>query len=199
VDLDELDVALVRALQADARTSFRTLATTLKTTTPTVSSRIKRLESLGIIRGYRVDLDPQALGGSLHYVRVHVVPAHLQPVADALAAQLGVEEVAMLAGGGLLAKVRVRPPAMTMPRLHAFIAGLEGVQQYEAWEAWHVRHQAADLGATGMQVRCHECQSPITGDPVRAKAGPRDNIFCCPLCKRTFLERHKAVLAASKS
>lgn len=60
--LDELDRDLLRRLQEDARLSFRALARQTGSTVPTVSSRIRRMESLGIIQGYTVRLDPARFG-----------------------------------------------------------------------------------------------------------------------------------------
>ncbi|MHB1262721.1 MAG: Lrp/AsnC family transcriptional regulator, partial [Thermoplasmatota archaeon] len=113
MDLDELDFGILRALQADARTSYRTLAKQLGTTTPTVSSRVKRLEDLRIIQGYRVELDPEALGGSLQILRLTVRPAGLHRVTEALTGLQGVEEIMAVSGGALLVKVRLRPPIVT--------------------------------------------------------------------------------------
>jgi DNA-binding Lrp family transcriptional regulator len=55
--LDELDRALVRALSRNARASGAALAAEVGVAESTVSSRIRRLQADGDIRGYRVDLD----------------------------------------------------------------------------------------------------------------------------------------------
>lgn len=57
VVLDTLDRALLRELQQNARRSYRELARRTRSTTPTVSKRIRRMEGLGIILGYTVRLD----------------------------------------------------------------------------------------------------------------------------------------------
>lgn len=56
--LDELDLGILRLLRGDARLSYRRIATQLGSTTPTVSARVRRLEQLGVIRGYRAELHP---------------------------------------------------------------------------------------------------------------------------------------------
>ena len=198
MDLDELDHGILRSLQSDARTSYRTLAKQLKTTTPTVSSRVKRLEDLGIIQGYRVELDPQALGGSLQVLRLTVRPAGLQRVTEALAAMQGVEEIMSVSGGALLVKVRLRPPVVTFEGLHEAIAGQPDILNYESWDVWSLRQRTADLAVTGLEVRCHTCRTPIQGEPVRGKTAGQDHLFCCPLCKKQFQERHAAVTSKGK-
>ncbi len=195
MELDELDMRILRSLQADARTSYRNLAKALKSTTPTVSSRVRRMEGLGIIQGYRAEVDPQALGGTIQVLRLQVRPAGLQRVTEALTVQPGVEEIMALSGGALLLKVRLRPPVVTLQKLHAVIAAQEDILSYDAWEAWNVRQRAPDISVTGLEVKCHECQKPIQGEPERATIAGREHIFCCPICKRTFKERHKALSA----
>lgn len=56
--MDELDQQLLAILRADARTSVATLAHRLKVSRGTITNRIARLESQGIIVGYTVRLRP---------------------------------------------------------------------------------------------------------------------------------------------
>lgn len=63
--LDETDVALLRALNQDARKSYRDLAKELGLALSTVSARMKRLEGDGYITAYVPVLDPQMLGFDL--------------------------------------------------------------------------------------------------------------------------------------
>jgi DNA-binding Lrp family transcriptional regulator len=60
--LDDLDVAILRRLNQDARKSFRDIARELEVSISTVSNRVKRLESEGIILGYAPILDEKKLG-----------------------------------------------------------------------------------------------------------------------------------------
>ncbi len=60
--LDELDVAILRRLNADARKSFRDIARELRVSISTISNRVKRLEQEGIIVGYIPVLDEKKLG-----------------------------------------------------------------------------------------------------------------------------------------
>ena len=57
VEVDELDLALLRALATDARQSQRALARAVEMSPPAVADRLARLERSGAIRGYRVDID----------------------------------------------------------------------------------------------------------------------------------------------
>lgn len=63
--LDDVDVALLRALNADARKSYRDLAKELGLALSTVSARVKRLEQQEYITGYVPVLDARKLGFDL--------------------------------------------------------------------------------------------------------------------------------------
>ena len=62
VEVDDLDLALLRALATDARQSQRSLARQIEMSPPAVADRLARLERSGVIRGYQVDIDWAALG-----------------------------------------------------------------------------------------------------------------------------------------
>ncbi|GAA0305219.1 Lrp/AsnC family transcriptional regulator [Kineococcus aurantiacus] len=76
---DDLDVRILEALQVDARTSFSDLARRLSLSQPAVSQRVRKLEEAGVIRGYRAEVDPSALGiGIRATVRLRTTHAHLK-------------------------------------------------------------------------------------------------------------------------
>ncbi|HEY7594760.1 MAG TPA: Lrp/AsnC family transcriptional regulator [Actinophytocola sp.] len=66
--LDETDVQILEYLSGDARLSQRAIARAVGMSPPAVADRIGRLESLGVIRGYRAELDYALLGRSLTVV-----------------------------------------------------------------------------------------------------------------------------------
>jgi len=60
--LDELNLRLLTELTADPRLRTTELARRLGVSAPTVRERVTRLEESGVIRGYRLEVDPAALG-----------------------------------------------------------------------------------------------------------------------------------------
>src|SRR5215212_4394889 len=78
---DERNVELLRLLQADPRTPVSELARRIGMSAPAVKERLLRLEEDGVIRGYRLELDPAALGLPVTvYVRVRPAAGQLQKV-----------------------------------------------------------------------------------------------------------------------
>jgi len=61
-DLDERDLAILRTLQEDARTTYAEIGDRVGLAPSTVHQRVRRLERSKVIRAYRADLDPEPLG-----------------------------------------------------------------------------------------------------------------------------------------
>lgn len=75
VPLDALDLMILDHLRGDGRATHAAIARELGLTGPAVYARIKRMEDTGVIRGYRVDVDPVALGRPLlAFIRVTTRP-----------------------------------------------------------------------------------------------------------------------------
>ncbi len=62
VAISENDARVLRILQADGRRSYADLGTELGMAGPSAHERVKKLESRGVIRGYRADIDPATIG-----------------------------------------------------------------------------------------------------------------------------------------
>src|SRR5467141_5087133 len=60
--LDDLDLRILRLLNADARKSFRDIAKAVDASLSTVSNRVRKLEEEGIIKGYAPILNEGRLG-----------------------------------------------------------------------------------------------------------------------------------------
>lgn len=81
--LDALDVQLLQALIAGARTSTAELARRVGLSAPSVAERIRRMEDAGVIEGYSARVNPEALGLPLAaWLRIRPVPGKLQKVAE---------------------------------------------------------------------------------------------------------------------
>ena len=79
--IDAIDQRIVEALLPNARLSLKDLAQAVGLSPPSVSERLRRLEERGVVRGYTLALDPQALGYTLQaIVRIRPMPGKLQAV-----------------------------------------------------------------------------------------------------------------------
>ena len=80
---DARNVKLLKLLCADPRIGIAELARRIGMSAPAVRERVQRLEEAGVISGYRVELDPKALGyGIAAYIRVRPMPGKLAKIAE---------------------------------------------------------------------------------------------------------------------
>jgi Lrp/AsnC family leucine-responsive transcriptional regulator len=83
LSIDATNGLLLAELQEDARLSLAELGRRVGLSAPAVAERLQRLERDGVVRGYRAEVDPRALGYSLSAViRVRPAPRELAKVAD---------------------------------------------------------------------------------------------------------------------
>jgi Lrp/AsnC family transcriptional regulator, leucine-responsive regulatory protein len=60
--LDERDLAIVAALQEDARATYADVGARVGLSASAVHDRVRKLERRGVVRGYRAVVDPEAIG-----------------------------------------------------------------------------------------------------------------------------------------
>jgi Lrp/AsnC family transcriptional regulator, regulator for asnA, asnC and gidA len=79
--MDDLDRSILRILQGDAQTNFKTIAERCRTTVGTVHNRIKRMRDDGIIKRMIPELDAKKLGfGVTALIQFQIQGGHLQEV-----------------------------------------------------------------------------------------------------------------------
>jgi Lrp/AsnC family transcriptional regulator, leucine-responsive regulatory protein len=87
--LDDLNRRILAELLSDPRISMSALGRRVGLSSPAVTERVQRLERSGVISGFRVDIDPAALGLPVAaFVRVRPSAGQLPKIA-ALAESLG--------------------------------------------------------------------------------------------------------------
>jgi Lrp/AsnC family leucine-responsive transcriptional regulator len=78
---DPRNLALLRHLRADPRIAISALARKVRMSAPAVKERVQRLEEAGVIQGYRLELDPAALGLPVAaIIRIRPMPGQLPKI-----------------------------------------------------------------------------------------------------------------------
>lgn len=81
--LDEVNLRLLVHLREDPRMSMSALSRRVGMSSPAVTERVRRMEEAGVIMGYRLDIDPKALGLPVAaYIRVRPSPGQLPKIAE---------------------------------------------------------------------------------------------------------------------
>ena len=90
--LDDIDRILVRELVADGRATLSELATSTGLSVSAVQSRVRRLESRGVVTGYSARINPEAVGQLLSAF-VAITPLDLSQPDDAPARLQHIEAI----------------------------------------------------------------------------------------------------------
>ena len=81
--LDDINRRLLAELHADPRIAMSALARRVGMSAPAVTERVQRLERAGVITGYRLEVDPAALGLPVTaFARIRPTAGQLSKVAD---------------------------------------------------------------------------------------------------------------------
>lgn len=100
VELDASDRAILGALTRNARTSYRDLAAQAHLSPNATAERMRRLQSLGVINGFSIEIEPSSLGLNLQaFIDVKLQRGTTMDAFERTLAQIvGVEEAVSLTG-----------------------------------------------------------------------------------------------------
>jgi Lrp/AsnC family leucine-responsive transcriptional regulator len=86
--IDDIDRKILGELTTDGRVSFAGLGRRVSLSPPAVAERVQRLERVGVITGYRAEVDPRCLGYAMTaIVRIKPAPGQLPRIPE-LAAEI---------------------------------------------------------------------------------------------------------------
>jgi Lrp/AsnC family leucine-responsive transcriptional regulator len=82
-EIDPVNIRVLEELQRDPRLTMSELGRRIGMSSPAVTERVRRLEEAGVIQGYRLELNPVALGLPITaYIRVRPSPGQLAKIAE---------------------------------------------------------------------------------------------------------------------
>lgn len=169
--LDDIDRILVRELAADGRATLSELATRAGLSVSAVQSRVRRLESRGVVQGYSARINPEAVG---HLLSAFVAITPLDPSQpdDAPARLEHIEEVGR--SGYTLSLTNTKPtitarfPKFDWPRIDApyMRPGLDEPAM-AALEAEALRQARAAFETRPHDIAC------FVAEPIQGEGGDR--------------------------
>lgn len=148
--LDQIDLDILAALQADGRITNVALAKQVGLSATPCLERVKSLEAAGLITGYVARLSAQALGlGLTVFVQIAIERTSqslFEAFREAVQAIPEIEECHMVAGGyDYLLKVRVPDMAAYRNFLGAVLSGIPGIRETHSYPVMEEVKDAATL------------------------------------------------------
>ncbi|USZ69709.1 winged helix-turn-helix transcriptional regulator (plasmid) [Halorussus salilacus] len=194
-ELDETDFEILQLLVADARRPYNEIADAVGLSPPTVSDRIDRLQDLGVIRRFTLDLDRSLLSeGVAVLVDVRAEPGRVADVLAGVEELDGVEHVFVTADGHVVFHARLQEASVEA--LVAESLDAEAVREYDvrllADSSWNSQPRGVELA-----LECDECGNTVTAEGETARIDGDRYHFCCSSCKSRFEEKYEELREAA--
>jgi Lrp/AsnC family transcriptional regulator, leucine-responsive regulatory protein len=110
--LDDVNRRLLAELHENPRITMSALARHVAMSSPAVTERVQRMEQAGVITGYRMEVDPAALGLPVTaFARIRPAPGQLPKIAELAASLPEVTECHRITGEDCFL-VKVHAPAI---------------------------------------------------------------------------------------
>ena len=159
--LDQIDLDILAALQADGRMTNVALARQVGLSATPCLERVKSLETAGYIRGYSARLAAAELGiGLTVFVQITLERTSQSAFDDFRAAVRAIPEIQechMVAGGfDYLLKVRVQDMAAYRHFLGAVLAGIPGIRETHSYPVMEELKDSPELPLGHLRARSKE-------------------------------------------
>jgi DNA-binding Lrp family transcriptional regulator len=198
--LDEIDVAIIKALMEDGRKSFREIARIASVSTPTIESRVKRMFNMGIIKKIVPLLDPEKFSeGIAAIINLKVELSELDEVLKRLAALEEVRNICVVTGESNLT---IRVLVDDVKSLQDFLskelakAPVKIVSTNVVTKIVKEEQGVIIRPGLGIRLDCDFCGRKIDGDPVTFRVGEQTRNFCCETCLQSYKETYGSRLQA---
>jgi len=196
--LDNIDIAIVKALIQDGRKSFRQIAREIKVSTPTVEARFSRLKGLGIIKNIQPIFDIEKIDGqmsALVFVKTNL--SQSTDIANKLASIPQVRGVYKMTGeyNIIIKVIMTHHPEYLEEFIKTKIANIEGIKSasYQMITKTIKDDQSIPVMKEGsfLKIKCDYCDNDIFKDAKLMRVGQYERYFCCNSCLTLYNQKYK--------
>ena len=188
-DLDETDLEILQLLIEDARRSYRNIADIVDLSPPAVSDRITRLQKLGVIRRFTLDIDRSQLReGVPVLIELHLDPTAIEAIHETLGTAEAVEQLFITADSHLVCQCYI-----TDGDVREWLSetiDLAVINEYTVTMLSDVTWTPSIKGAD-FELTCAECGNPVLANGVTTRFGDEVYQFCCPSCEARYEEQYE--------
>lgn len=192
-ELDETDLEILQLLLANARRPYSDIADAVGLSAPAVSDRVARLQEMGIINRFTVDIDRSQLRKGIPVLLTLEVASDggaVSPIKETLLEDDAVEHVFTTAETDLVVFARV--PDNDIAGWLADTVKEDEVGDFEvtllSGADW-----SPDLGGTEFALSCAQCGNTVDSEGSAARIDGTLYQFCCPSCEVRFQEKYESL------
>ena len=188
-ELDETDLEILQLLMEDARRPFSDLADAVDLSPPAVGDRVARLEEMGIIRRFTLDIDRSQLREGVP-VLLSLQPqlADRDQIHEQLRAASAVDHLFLTADGRLVCHCYL--PDNAVQEWLAETVDLAVIDEYTVTLLTGVQWTPTINGAE-FALSCAECGNSVTHNGITTRFADDLYHFCCASCEARFTERYE--------
>ena len=192
--LDETDLDILDLLIADARRPYSDIAERVDLSAPAVSDRIERLEELGVIQGFTVQVDRRTLEENVPVMlALKPTPAAVDDLWERLGELEAVEHRFRLHDGTIQAHAYA--PSIDVHRWLRKQLTFDEIESYAinlvAEYGWTVA-----VGPNSFDLSCVVCGNGVGADGELTRIDGDIKPFCCPSCEQQYLTERQERLDA---
>ena len=157
-------------------TFFRQISEKVKISVPTVSNKINNLEKLGVVRGYRAELDPERLGELSVVLIVKSKPSDLNKIAERLDSNENVRQMFFLSNGTLFLMCTFTAAHL----INDFVSRLSQNPEITEYSIANIvrvgkeEERAIIEPGLGVVIECSQCGKEVREEPVKLKEEGKD-------------------------
>lgn len=190
--IDEIDIAILRVLNENARRPYSEIAEQLDVSQPTISNRVERLRELGIIHRFTLDLDRSVLhdGVSL-LVDIETSATSVDAVAQAFQEVDEVHTVYTTADAHVIVMTVCHPN-----QVHELVGETIPESAYTDYEVKLLTNTKSNptIRGTDFSVECDSCGNRVISENgVSARFEGTLYHFCCERCEDAFTEKYETL------
>lgn len=194
-ELDATDMELLRLLAEDARRPYSEMAETVDLSAPAVRDRIERLQDVGVIRRFTVDVNRSLLDAGLPVlVTLAVIPSAVEAVRTAMVDAESVEHVFVTADSRIV--VHLRSPDGDVRGFLEETIDMDAVRTYDV-DLLDGADWTPHLTGSGFALECAECENTVTAEGESARLDGTLYHFCCASCEERFIQHYEELSEAA--
>lgn len=196
-ELDDVDLEIIRLLLDDGRRPYSEIADTVDLSPPAVSDRVDRLQELGLIKRFTIDVDRESLSAAIPFhAQLTPRPKQVEEVFNALAGLDETERVFRLADGTIVVLVH-----LPTHNFHAWLDSAVDLDSVENIEAQPLTSSERNVGLRpdGFDLSCVVCENEVGRDGEFGRFDGEIKAFCCESCLGRYEDRFETHRQAAET